>query len=395
MNTFKAGLTIAKRYKSTNIIYLVIMAVMLGIAYTNVMSTVNTSTTSTADALASDKVNVAIVNRDTGADRKVVEGLQTTLKKSNTLVSVHDDKQSMQQALITNQVSTIIIIPQGFSNDFVTAAKNGTNAPKVEFANLSSGSSYLVQMQVQGYLSSLRMQLIGNENNTVAQNVSAVLQSGNNDKTVVVATKKNKSPGLTVENSMVKTSFINGTYPLLFVLIILIITVMSNFNRIEVKRRILVSPIRYQSRYIQLWCVAGVIGLIGCAANVIAAAYMSYSIYNSFDHISWNSFIIATISALVFTVSTVSFAMLLVQFNIKQKAASVIANMYSLISAFICGVWISQSMMPSLFTTIGKVLPAWWYISSVNNAFGIDASDNVGAINYNLWAQNMGMLALY
>lgn len=58
--------------------------------------------------------------------------MRTYLSDSSELVNVDDASETLQQAVASNWVDLIVIIPDGFADDFIDAAATGENPPSVD-----------------------------------------------------------------------------------------------------------------------------------------------------------------------------------------------------------------------------------------------------------------------
>lgn len=109
----------------------------------------------------STKTRVAIIDRD--SDRgDIATSMRAYLRDSSELVDLDDTSETLQQAVASNWVDLIVIIPDGFADDYVAAAADGDNPPNVDtVTSYASGSGSMARMNVGGFLSLTRTALIG------------------------------------------------------------------------------------------------------------------------------------------------------------------------------------------------------------------------------------------
>ncbi|PJM79852.1 ABC transporter permease [Bifidobacterium scaligerum] len=158
MNTCKATVRVLLAHRTYIIIYLVLMGIMM---FTLSWSQITAATRTVADTYEPEKVNVAVVDRDSNRGG-IAEGLRDYLSDSATLVKLDDDPESLQQAVASNWTDLIVIIPNGYAADFLKAAQSGSDMPKVEtVTSYTSGAGTIAGMNVNGFLSLTRIALIG------------------------------------------------------------------------------------------------------------------------------------------------------------------------------------------------------------------------------------------
>ncbi|NEG89334.1 ABC transporter permease [Bifidobacterium aerophilum] len=158
MNTCKATVRVLLAHRTYIIIYLVLMGVMM---FTLSWSQITDANRPVVDTYEPAKVNVAVVDRD-GNRGDIAESLRDYLSESATLVDLHDDAESLQQAVASNWTDLIVIIPSGYADRFLAAARSGDDMPQVEtVTSYTSGAGTIGGMNVNGFLSLTRIALIG------------------------------------------------------------------------------------------------------------------------------------------------------------------------------------------------------------------------------------------
>ena len=158
MNTCKATLRVLFAHR----VYLMIYLVFIGILMMSISWAMLTSASGSMSAVfESTKTRVAIIDRD--SDRgDIVTSMRAYLRDSSELVDLDDTSETLQQAVASNWVDLIVIIPDGFADDYVAAAADGDNPPNVDtVTSYASGSGSMARMNVGGFLSLTRTALIG------------------------------------------------------------------------------------------------------------------------------------------------------------------------------------------------------------------------------------------
>lgn len=137
MNTCKATLRVLFAHR----VYLMIYLVFIGILMMSISWAMLTSASGSMSAVfESTKTRVAIIDRD--SDRgDIATSMRAYLRDSSELVDLDDTSETLQQAVASNWVDLIVIIPDGFADDYVAAAADGDNPPNVDtVTSYASGS---------------------------------------------------------------------------------------------------------------------------------------------------------------------------------------------------------------------------------------------------------------
>ena len=156
MNTCKAALRILHARKLYVIIYLVwIGAMMLGISWQIMHASRNADSTTYQPSAA----QVAIIDRDADADG-LASSLRSYLSTDSEIVDIADDDESLQQAVASNYVDLIAIIPKGFAERYqryLNETDGSAAQPAIEtVVSYTSGSGSLAQLKVNEFLSLTR-----------------------------------------------------------------------------------------------------------------------------------------------------------------------------------------------------------------------------------------------
>ncbi|RSX53887.1 multidrug permease ABC transporter [Bifidobacterium goeldii] len=158
MNTCKATVRVLLAHRTYIIIYLVLMGIMM---FTLSWSQIVASNRQVVDTYEPAKVNVAVIDRDKNHGG-IADALRDYLSESATLIDLDDDSESLQQAVASNWTDLIVIIPNGYADRFLEAARSGEDMPQVEtVTSYASGAGTIGGMNVTGFLSLTRIALIG------------------------------------------------------------------------------------------------------------------------------------------------------------------------------------------------------------------------------------------
>ena len=104
-----------------------------------------------------DTARVAVIDRDGNADG-ISSALRSYLALDGEMVDLADDSEALQQAVASNYVDLIAIVPHGFASDYQKYLDGSSNdQPTVEtVVSYTSGAGSLSQLEVNEFLSLTR-----------------------------------------------------------------------------------------------------------------------------------------------------------------------------------------------------------------------------------------------
>lgn len=399
MTTFKAGWRIVfahKLYLAIYIVWLYAMMVMMSAAV------VNNSVHQSDDGIFSEaKASVAVVNRDdTEAGHELASSLRGYFAVSNTVIDLQDRPTVLQNAVATDHVDLIAIVPEGYASDFIKACEQGTAVPKIgTVTSYSSGAGTMGRMEIDSFLSNMRISMTAAKTfdgsgmakaaKRTVEDKRAAAASGENKVAVVKGDEgKGVVPGLTGFAFAVKLV----AYLAFTAVTVIIAVVLSAFGGAERRRRLDVtatSPRRIGLQQILL-CVTfsmavwALYMLVTCC--LMAACGMDLRVISAGGY--------AMVAMAVFSVILVSacFGYLLSAFGMSENAVNGVANVVGLAIMFTSGMAFSVSLMPQAMITIGKLLPGWWYCVSIDKALGVGTASSVDVAG---WAYDTGLVLLF
>ena len=154
MNTCKTALRILKSRKMYLVIYLGFIGIMMFAISWQIM---RGSMTGGDEVFHPDTARVAVVDRDGDADG-ISSALRSYLALDGEMVDLADDSEALQQAVASNYVDLIAIVPHGFASDYQKYLDGSSNdQPTVEtVVSYTSGAGSLSQLEVNEFLSLTR-----------------------------------------------------------------------------------------------------------------------------------------------------------------------------------------------------------------------------------------------
>ena len=182
--------------------------------------------------------------------------------QGNNQVQVADEKRAIQDAVARDQVSYLLVIPEGWGEGLLDAARQGTQAPNLEtYVSYYSGMGHLLDIEVTGYADGLygMAATLGGS----AADVIAATDDAWEGSTQVSMVKQTASP---LPTSIV-TAAEFASYPIFSSAMVCIAVLMSSVGRRPVRDRRLASPEPARARNLALLGACVVIALIAWAWN--------------------------------------------------------------------------------------------------------------------------------
>ncbi len=324
---------------------------------------------------------VAVVDRD---GQELSQGLRAFVLDQGEAVEVHDSERALQDAVMQELASYILIIPKGFSADFARAAATGAKMPEVQVI-ISSQSMDVTMMDslVDEYLGVARTYTVAladaSQSEVVARTNTAMAHTAN-----VSVVQTTDAPPLS--NAFLVYLQFEG-YTILLSIAVCSAVVISRFGREEMHRRVAASPVPQLSVNLQIaaaclvimlacWAFVCVLGLVafggriaGVAAPVVAAALAALLCYSLFG---------------------LAFGFLVGQMTDNELVMNAVSNITGLVISFLGGVWISLDLVGEPIVTIAKFTPVYYYNGAIKAAL-----DPAGGGFTSEALANMGIVCLF
>ncbi len=373
MQVFKAALKTFFRHPIYLLIYVVwlsFMGVFMGSSVTDLPSEEYI-----------ERPNVAVINRDGG---ELSEGLATFILDNSIAVEVDDTERALQDAVMQERAHYIVIIPEGFSEDFAQSSADGTAMPEVQtVVSTQSAAVTMMDNLVDEYLNVAHTYSVALPDEAQSQVVARTDSAMQHSVDVSVVQISEAAP---VSNGfLLYLQF--ASYTILLSIAVCSAVVMSRFNRDEMRRRISSSPIPQLSANLQIaaacfvtmlvcWAYVSGLGLVvfgsklaGVGIDVIASALLSLFCYSLFG---------------------LAFGFFLGQLTKNELVMNAASNIVGLVISFLGGVWISLDLVGEPIATIAKFTPTYYYNEALHAAF--DAAG--GGFTTEVF-MNLGIVALF
>lgn len=411
MHTCNTALRVMWGHRFYLFVYVVAMSVMVVILGYGVVR-MTTGSEGGASVFTIDQAAVAVVDRDSGSP--IGAGLRRQMASVATPVELEDTERGLQDAVATNQVDLIVIVPDGFGEQFRRAALDGDAVPRVEtVTSVNSAKGSMASMQVNGFLAALRTALIGSADTgdgaadaPLRSAVDRVLAASRDARadgggTVGVVTVS----GTAADDDVPATSTVTGfsvimmfqVFPTFAVMMLYTSLIVSRFNEPDTRRRLFAAPVRGARMAVSMLgaCVLASVA-VWCWYAALALGFAA-TIGDGLAALRPGNVAFALLAAFVYTVMSMAFGFMIGAFGMGNAATNGIATVVGMAMMFLSGTLLPESMTPTLFVDIGRMTPGWWYAQAVYGALGTKDVAAVGAGDpqYDVIAQALGMLALF
>lgn len=295
------------------------------------------------------KINIAFINHDT--DSKIVEGLKDYLGKNANIINIPDNTQKLQDALFFRQVEYIVKVPNGFTDELMNG--KAVKLEKIVVPNSTSG--IYMDSLVNKYLNTVKTY-------KTASNLSEEQIVSCTSKDLAEKTEVNlkASAGQTSNNENCIYYYNYLAYSLFAILILGVCTVMMVFNKTDLRRRNLCSPLKLKSVNFQM-----ILGNLSFAVITwFAMIFTSLIMYGSYMFTAKGLLFI--LNSFVFTFAALGISYLLGNIITSKGALSAAANVVSLGTCFISGIFVPQAYLGKTVLKIASFTPTYWYVKSNN-----------------------------
>lgn len=251
MNTFKAALRVIWRHRAYLLVYLFGLSLMMIVLMSGSVAGAQQDAAS-AGVYESDRATVAVVDRD-GGEAGIAQGLREGLSAGCDLIALDDTERALQDAVATNYVDLIVIVPEGYAARFAEAVRTGGDVPAVQtVTSYTSGVGAMARMQMEGLLSSLRSEYRARlvhagvdtdaDGALLAHSVQRVMDEAQaNGRDGVAVAQTGTAGDSRTGASVFGVSMRFGGYPIMASMTVTVALVAGVFNAGRVRRRLAAS----------------------------------------------------------------------------------------------------------------------------------------------------------
>lgn len=335
MNSFKAYFKIAKKYSGVSLMYLLIF---FGIA----IILVKYMDKNTPETFKSTKVDIAVYDKD---NSDFSRALYQYLDDTQSIIELEEDDSVWKDYIYTHEVEYILIIPE----DFGSRMENG-DAKDSLISYQAPGSKYsmFVEMKINNFLKIFH----------------AYIELGKSREDAYSLTKDTINQGVEVnmeteeqeEISYHSMYFRYICFILPCILILGVTPCIAAFSQKEIQKRISCGKVSYMKRNIQITLATAIHCMVVPIVLVLAGAFLYRNL------MSGTQIFIYSCNVFMHTLVCFALTFALSRFLPGDNVRSMVANVYSLGSAFLCGVFVDRVYLPDSVLAVGHAFPAYWYM---------------------------------
>lgn len=350
MSTFKMFLKIIKGHKFYFLIYLILLGI-LGLAVGGFSNAFNTD----AGEVPYQPLNtrIAIINRDGSS---LSQSVAAYLSRDATVVPLEDTERAIQDAVATNRAEYILVIPQGWGEGVMDAARSGAQVPNLQtYASFATASGSVMDIKVRSYVQILYAFAAGDTSqNTLTQSfVARRAEIAAAEKTEGFVIPQDAAP---VSGSL-SAYFKFSIYPLFASTAIMIATVLNRMNRKEIQERLLATPETSRRRNLGIfWGCLIVGGAAWLYISLLGVVFYGRSLLvHNVEALLWCLF-----ALLIFSFFAVSFGFFIGQLKVSENVSNAIGNVMGLALSALGGGWVSAELFPDTLQRLAHFIPSYW-----------------------------------
>lgn len=365
MQVFKCALRVMRAQIIFPLIYIV------GLSFMGVFMAQSFDFENAEETFSPERGAYAVIDRD---GSELSAGITTHLAAQGDEVAVADSPRAFQDAVAKGTVNYLLIVPEGFGEDFVRAARAGEELPQMEtvFSYYSMEGAYLDE-GVNSYLSCARTLALTDPSATLAHIA---------EESLAVASAKAEAfilPSANARSAADRFAFYLqwSTYTSFAGITVCIGMLTSTLGRSDVRRRNLASPLRFASYNLQLAlaCALATLFAWGWVFGLGLIAFPEAVAQMSTAALGW-----CAISLAGFCLIPLGLGYLLGQLGANGFIANAVGNICGLVASFFGGAWISLDLMTPEVLALAHCLPGYWYCTACQQAAHLSAAPSLDAL---------------
>lgn len=309
------------------------------------------------------KVTIAILSEEM---TPLTLGLEQVLSKVAEIEVIEDDQETIQDAFYFRALHMIVRIPSGFTQSVL----NGEPLPLVTTTIPNSTESMQVTLQIEQFMKLTDLYRAGNPDILEDELIKNIL--GNMDiQTKVTLIDPNPKA---VTGSLMPFFFNYLAYSYMFVMMLCVTSIMLVFNRKEIKWRNACGPLNGYKMSGQILLANGVFAFGVWLLLVVLC--LAFDFRNAFKM----NTVYFMLNSIVFGLSVLGLSFLLGNLVKSRDASSAIANIITLSSCFISGVFVPQAFLGDSVLRVASFFPTYWYVKA-NNQIADLTTFNLTSLN--------------
>lgn len=361
MSTFRSALRVAWRHPVYLVSYLAILSLMSVLVGRLVADQAAAAPSSYEPVRAS----VAVVDED-GSD--LSRALASWAGGRFELVETNG-AQEVQDALARSLVDCVLVLPQGFGQELLDAARTGDDLPNVQATYGADVQTGVLAAQEASQWVSLAGSAAVLEPDAGACAVGELATQAM-DQRADVATLTNADAGDVRTTAGATTYFNFSAYPIMSSVVVTVGLVLSVFSESEVRRRqgcAPVSPARLD---------ASLLG--GCLVLALGAwawtSVLGLAVFaDELSNVPAANLALLLVAQLAISLTPLSLAFTLSRLGLREQGLNAAGNIGGMVLTFLGGAWVPLSLMSEEVRTVAHFVPTYWVSDAVTTLLGASA----------------------
>ena len=341
MLVYKAFFKIIKKNMAQIAIYFVIflfLAVFLASIYTDPAN---------MDFMES-KIDMVFISHD--KDSKLVDGLKEFIGERANFIPIANDEQKLRDALFFREVEYIVRVPKGFTQAFMEGEEIRLEKTVVP----GSASSVYMDSLINKYLNTARLYVDNIEGLSQQQLADYISEDLSYQAEVLML---NPDPDKRLNEK--RTYYFNYlAYSLFAILVLGISAALKVFNQPDLANRNLCSPLRLRDMDFQLILGNICFAILTCLIMILP----SFVMYRG--HMFTLKGLLFILNTFVFSLAVLGISFLTGNIVKSRNAISAVANVLSLGTCFISGVFVPRDFLGDTLLKFASLTPTYWYVKS-------------------------------
>ena len=298
---------------------------------------------------------VAIVDRDGST---VSRALAEHVASASEVTDLADSTRALQEAAAKNYANYVLVIPAGYGEALIDAARAGAAAPDLEcVVSYTSASGSLMDERVRGYAQELYAMAAASPSASAEELVELVnAAQGAGTSVEVVDTE---TPGLPV-TYLVYCQF--ALYALFGGIAAIVGVGLADLRLPEVRQRIGAAPVASSAFDGQ---IAGAIALCGIAVWGINAAVGVALYAGELVRVPAALTALMLVILLALMLVGMAFGFLIWQLGVRRELVHALVNISAMIISFLAGTWVPLANMSPEVLAVARFTPGYWAVSAM------------------------------
>ncbi len=357
---FKAYLRLIPSYMGVAVMYMAMFAVLLGMTMMG-RSGLNGS----AESIDGFVTLLAVNDKDnTEESRAFLDYLENSPNIKMTDIDF-EKENAVQDSLYYRKAEYVLTINKGFAEALGTGETENLLSSQVI---AGSASEVFTESCIDAYISAARLYITGGYDTAEAcREAARTLENG------VEVTSFSGNNGWDNKNTGAYLFYNFIPYIMLMMILGILVPTFSSFLCEDVKARSFCAPVSPARYMMQIICGAFMVCLVSCVVLLAAGTVITGgTLFNEHSFYS----LLQMLVFMLFSLALSAFVGILSSESVKKAnyITSMVSNVLGLGMAFLCGIFVSQSLLGENILMAAKFLPAYWYVKANNSIFGADGA---------------------